>query len=104
MYLCERRQITLANAGFTATFYVQVGAFAGILLGGLLADRLIIRSPRGRLWTQALGLATAPPFLFLVGGISSWPVLLASLIAFGIGRGAFDSSGCSLDNYSHHNN
>jgi len=74
LYLYERRHITLANAGFTTTFYVQVGAFAGILLGGLLADRWIIRSPRDRLWTHALGLATAAPFLFLVGGISSRPV------------------------------
>jgi hypothetical protein len=37
-------------------------------------------------------LATAAPFLFLVGDISSWPGLLASLIAFGIGRGTFDSN------------
>jgi MFS family permease len=92
LHLYERHHMTLANAGFTATFYVQVGAFAGILLGGVIADRWVIRSHRGRVWTQALGLAAAAPFLFVVGGISSWPFLIASLIVFGIGRGTFDSN------------
>jgi MFS transporter, Spinster family, sphingosine-1-phosphate transporter len=92
LHLYERRHMTLADAGFTATFYVQVGAFAGILLGGVIADRWIIRSPRGRLWTQALALTVAAPFLFVVGGVSSWPLLLVSLIVFGIGRGTFDSN------------
>jgi len=92
MHLYERLHMTLADAGFTATFYVQAGGFAGILLGGALSDRWIGRSPRGRVWTQALGLAAAAPFLFVAGGVSSWPWLLASLMVFGVGRGTFDSN------------
>ncbi len=39
LYLYERFQMSLAGAGFSATFWIQAAAFAGILGGGWLADR-----------------------------------------------------------------
>ena len=41
---------------------------------------------------QALGLAVAAPFLFLLGFANTWPLLLLVLITFGLGRGFFDCS------------
>lgn len=90
LYLYETFGMSLPKAGFTATFYIQAASFLGILLGGSLADRWISRNRRARLYTQALGLAAAAPFLFLVGWTASTPVLVASLVVFGLGRGVFD--------------
>ena len=66
LYLFERFHMSLTAAGFAATIG-QAASVCGILLGGSLADRWALRSGAGRLLTQALGLAAAAPFLFLVG-------------------------------------
>lgn len=89
-YLYQRFHMSLLSAGFSATFYVQVGSVGGVLLGGVLADRLSSRSSKGRLYIQAAGLALAAPFLFLVGLTTSTGLLLVALTVFGIGRGSYD--------------
>jgi dipeptide/tripeptide permease len=92
VYLYERFGMSLTNAGFTATFYIQVAGFAGILAGGWMADRWSRTSPRGRLLTQLLGLAIGAPFLFLIGFTASFPLLVIALIAYGLGRGFYDAN------------
>ncbi|MGH9752293.1 MAG: MFS transporter [Blastocatellia bacterium] len=92
-YLYERFQMSLTGAGFSATFYIQAASFAGIILGGMLADRWSGANPRARVFTQVIGFISAGTFLFLVGYTSSWAVLILSLIVFGLGRGFFD---CNL--------
>ncbi|MCC6368370.1 MAG: MFS transporter [Bryobacterales bacterium] len=92
LYLYERFGMTLAEAGFAATFWVQAASFGGILLGGWLADRWARTSTRGRVRTQALGMLAAAPFLFLTGSTSLVPFLVAGLVVFGVGRGMFDSN------------
>ena len=83
MYLYERFHLSLAAAGFSATFYLQAGSLAGTALGGWLADRWSRMNPRGRQMTQALGLLAAAPFLFLTG-VAGAPVLLfIGLAVFG---------------------
>jgi MFS transporter, Spinster family, sphingosine-1-phosphate transporter len=93
LYLYERFRMSLTVAGFSSTFYIQAASFAGILLGGWLADRWMRSNFRGRILTQTIGLAIAAPFLFLVGTTSSQFILLICLVLFGLGRGFFD---CNL--------
>lgn len=90
LFLFERFGMSLAKAGFTATFYIQIGGFAGILLGGRLSDRWAKRDRRGRLFAQACGLAAAAPFLFVVAVTGSRILISAALLIFGVGRGLYD--------------
>lgn len=90
LYIFERFGMSLASAGFSATFYLQVASFGGILAGGWLADRWSRSSAAGGVWTQAIGFSIAAPFLFLVGRTDSVPILIAALVAFGIGKGFYD--------------
>lgn len=90
LYLYERFQMSLASAGFTATFYIQAASFVGIILGGLLADRWSARTVRGRLYTQVCGVLLSSPFLFLLGYTSSHVLLITALVLFGAGRGFYD--------------
>jgi MFS transporter, Spinster family, sphingosine-1-phosphate transporter len=90
LFLYERFGMTLTDAGFSATFYIQVASFCGILLGGWLADRWSRHNSRGRLFTQIAGLCAAAPFLFVVGFTKSQLLLVAALCMFGIGRGLYD--------------
>jgi MFS family permease len=92
IYLYEHFHMSLLSAGFSATFYIQAGSIGGIVLGGMLADRWASRWPRGRLFTQAAGLALVGPFLCVVGMTASPGLLFVALALFGIGRGAYDAN------------
>ena len=60
-FLYEKFSLSLAEAGFTATVYLQSANFVGSLLGAALADRLYGRTKASRLWVASLGfLLTAP--------------------------------------------
>jgi len=90
LYLYEAFRMSLAEAGFSATFFIQTASMAGILFGGWMADRWSGNTRRGRLYTQVIGLLAAGPFLFLAGSTTSRAFLVAGLIVFGIGRGFYD--------------
>lgn len=90
LYLYEHFHMSLAEAGFTATFYIQVSSLAGIVAGGWLTDRLSIRLPRARLIMQSVGVVAAGPFLFLLAFTESRGVLLTALVLYGLGRGLYD--------------
>ena len=92
LHLFERFHKTLADAGFTATFYVQIASMTGIVAGGWIADRWSRSSERGRQLTGAVGLLIAGPCLSVVGFTNSSVVLATALIFVGIGRGFYDGN------------
>ncbi len=77
-------------AGMTAVFTVQIASLLGALLGGFLADRLMRRSARGRLYASAVGMVLFLPALFGVGHAASIPMAILALAIFGLGWGFFD--------------
>lgn len=82
-------------AGVSATIYWQAAAIIGALAGGWLADRWMRRTPRGRIYVSAIGMALIVPAMFGVGyapqtGLLS--VAVAFLILFGLGWGFFDAN------------
>jgi len=90
LYLYERFRLSLAQAGFSATFYVQAAGVLGILCGGWLADRWSRRRPRGRLFTQTAGMFASGAFLFLAAAAGSLPLALGGLALFGFAKGFYD--------------
>lgn len=92
LYLFESFHFSLAKAGFTATFYIKAGGFVGLLLGGMIADAWATRTPRGRVWTQSVGLLCAAPCL-IASGMTKTPLLLyAAMLIFGVGKGMYDGN------------
>lgn len=93
LYLYERFSLTPAQAGFTATFYLQAASFAGVVVGGILADRRAATDQsRARVLLQTIGLGAAAPFLLLLSMAAAMPVAIAALILFGLGRGFYDAN------------
>jgi MFS transporter, Spinster family, sphingosine-1-phosphate transporter len=90
--LYERFGYGLAAAGFHATFWHHAGAFAGVLAGGKLADRLAARSRLSRPLIQAAGLFLGAPFIFLLGWSDAGAVVFAAMGLFGLFRGLYDSN------------
>jgi MFS family permease len=91
-FLYRKFNMTLAMAGFNATAYLQMASVAGVILGGVLADRASKRRRSGRVHVQAMGLLLGVPFLFLSGWTTSTKILLASFVGFGLFKGLYDAN------------
>ena len=90
--LKNRFALSQGAAGTTAVVWVQVASILGAVLGGLLADRWMQRSVRGRVYTSAIGMAMFLPALLGLGNPGSIATAIAMLVVFGIGWGFFDSN------------
>ncbi|WP_395743163.1 MFS transporter [Prosthecobacter sp.] len=88
--LRDQFSLDQGKAGMMAVFTVQVASLLGALLGGLLADRLMRKTMRGRIFASALGMILFLPALVGVGHAPSIAIAIASLAVFGLGWGFFD--------------
>lgn len=91
-FLYSKFKMSLSMAGVNSTAYLQVASVAGVLIGGVLADRLIRRSSSGRMRTQAIGLFLGVPFLFLTGWTIAVPLLIIAMMFFGFFKGMYDAN------------
>jgi MFS family permease len=82
----------LGQAGLSATAYIQIASFVGVLVAGVLADRWRQRNRKARAFTPAIGYLIAGPFLILAASTNLLGVAIGGLIVFGLGRGAFDAN------------
>jgi MFS family permease len=91
-FLGRKFGMSLAMAGLSATVYLQVASVAGVITGGVLADRLARRHRGGRMMTQSIGLFLGFPFIFLTGWTLSIPVLVLAMTCFGFSKGLYDAN------------
>jgi len=91
-YLYTKFHLSLANAGFSSTAYLQMASVTGVLLGGVLADRFAATRTGGRQLIQAVGLWMGVPFLFLTGWSLSMAGLIVGMIGFGFFKGMYDAN------------
>jgi MFS family permease len=91
LYLYEHFHLSLTEAG-AYTMYTYAASIAGIVGGGWFADRWGTVNPRGRILTQAVGIAACVPSLCLLATTPNLAILVPSLIVYGIGKGLYDSS------------
>ena len=84
--------IPMAEAGPVSTITIAASSFLGVIVGGILSDRWVLKNIRGRIYTSAIGLALTIPSLLLIGfGHSLFAVVTAG-ICFGIGWGMYDAN------------
>jgi MFS family permease len=91
-FLKSHFNLDLGQAGISATGYVQIGSFAGVLLGGILADRWHKINKRGRLYIIIIGFTVGAPFLFLMSSTYTFGVAIAGMIIYGVARGFNDAN------------
>lgn len=83
------------KAGVSATLYWMVAAILSAIGGGWLADRWMKRTPRGRIYTSAIGMALIAVAMMGVGYSPQTGMLgvaIAFLVLFGLGWGFFDAN------------
>lgn len=88
--LKEKFGLGQGKAGVKAIVYVQVASLIGAVIGGILADRWMRHTSRGRIFTSAIGMALFLPALFSVGNAGTLSIAVMGLIVFGLGWGFFD--------------
>lgn len=88
-FLYEKFSLSLAEAGFTATVYLQTATLFGLLLGGVCADRLYARTKAARSWLVCLGLLLSAPCVHFIGNSDSLLFTKVAAIGFGLGSGLF---------------
>lgn len=91
-YFKERFNLSLGGAGVSATAYIQVSSFIGVITGGILADRWSRKTVRGRLYVPAIGFIIGGPFLFLMASTGLFGIAIASIIVFGLAKGFHDAN------------
>jgi len=92
MFLFNKFHLSLSQAGFSSTAYLQIASVTGVLLGGVLADRLAAQKVGGRQVIQAAGLFLGVPFIFLTGQAISMTTLIIGMIGFGFFKGIYDAN------------
>lgn len=88
----ENLHIDMSFSGPLSTITIAASSFVGVIFGGILADRWIMRNLRGRIFTGAIGLGLTIPALLLLGFGTGFMSIIAGAILFGIGFGMFDSN------------
>ena len=82
----------MAVAGPVATITIAVSSFIGVMIGGPLSDRWVLRNLRGRIYTSSIGLCMMVPALLLMGLGKGLVPAVASGLLFGLGYGLFDTN------------
>lgn len=92
VFLKSHFKLGLGQAGISATGYVQIGSFAGVIIGGFLADRWFQVNKKGRLYIIILGFTLGAPFLFLMSSTYNFGIAIAGMVVYGLARGFNDAN------------
>ncbi len=82
--------LDMAQAGPMSTITIAMSSFVGVLIGGVLSDRWVQKTLKGRIYTGVIGLAFTIPALVMLGYGQSFAVILGGAVFFGVGFGMFD--------------
>lgn len=91
-YVHDALGLNLAGSAFYGAATISIASFLAVPLGGLLADALAARTPLGRFYTLAIGLALAGLLLMPLVSAASAITIGLVLLASSFGKGLFD--GC----------
>lgn len=91
-YMGQQFKLGQGAAGMSATAYIQVASFAGVLVGGAWADRWCRSTLRGRVFVPLIGFCAAGPALFLSSSTPTLVIAVAGLLVFGLARGFGDAN------------
>lgn len=91
-FLKEHFHLKLGEAGISATGYIQIGSFVGVILGGYFADKWFLKNKRSRVFMIIIGFTVGAPFLFLMSSTTVFAIAIIAMFFFGIARGINDAN------------
>lgn len=91
-FLKEHFHLKLGEAGISATGYIQIGSFVGVIFGGYFADKWFLKNKRSRVFMIIIGFTVGAPFLFLMSSTTVFAIAIIAMFFFGIARGINDAN------------
>jgi sugar phosphate permease len=91
-FLHEKFNLSIASAGFNSMFYHHIFAFIGVIIGGVLSDKLALKAIKYRLVVQSLGLLLGVPFIYGMGQAETTFMTYVALSGFGFFRGLYEAN------------
>ena len=82
LYFKETFHMSLAGAGFSGTFTLQIAATIGVIAGGYLSDRAARDKPERRMLVGAVCYFLAGPFLITFATTAGFGLVSASIFSF----------------------
>lgn len=87
LYLRETYGMSLAAAGFSGTFMLQISVMTGLAVGGWISDRVAGRARHRRVMLYGTAYLAAAPFLLLFLNQPSFTVVASGIACFSFLRG-----------------
>jgi MFS transporter, Spinster family, sphingosine-1-phosphate transporter len=91
-FLKEHFHLNLGEAGISATGYIQMGSFIGVIAGGFLADKWFRSNRKSRLYVVIIGFSLGAPFLYLMSSTNVFGLAILAMMVFGLARGCNDAN------------
>ena len=91
-YYKEQFSLSQTSAGIYATGYLYPVSLAGVIVGGLIADRWSRKNSRARILLPVLGMIIAAPFIFLASVTSILPVAIFFFMVYAFTRAFTDAN------------
>lgn len=88
----ESLHMDMSQAGPLSTILIAAASFIGVIIGGVLSDKWVLKNLKGRVYTSVIGLSLTIPALFLIGFGTDILSFIAGAVCFGIGYGMFDTN------------
>jgi len=89
-YMSMKFGTSVGSAATQTMLWHHLLAFAAIMAGGVLTDRLVRRMPRFRIGFQIVSLLLGAPCLVAIGMLPSAAAMVAMTAAYGVFRGFFE--------------
>jgi len=91
-FIHEKFAISQTDAGGYSMLYHFSAALAGVLIGGMVADTLVPKFPKFRLYLQTTVMFLGAPLIFCFGWLDSLTMVWAVTFIFGFVRGLYESN------------
>lgn len=88
----ESLHMDMSQAGPLSTILIAAASFVGVLIGGVLSDKWVLKNLKGRVYTSVIGLSLTIPALFLIGFGTDIMSFIMGAVCFGVGYGMFDTN------------
>jgi MFS family permease len=91
-FIQEKFNLSMAKAGGIAMFFQYGTSLLGVLIGGMISDRLVVVRPRFRLQSQSAFMLLCAPAIVLMGLANSLTLTCCGMIALGLFKGIYQSN------------
>jgi predicted MFS family arabinose efflux permease len=82
-FLYDKFSLSLAKAGFESSVYPQIGTLAGLVIGGMAADKLYRTVHAARFWIVLAAFVVGGPCIYLIGSSVTLEATRMAAVCFG---------------------